>query len=94
MRAIAPAMVCMVTPITHPAMIMDVQAICGLWRTTMTPTEAKAEPVARKVRTGVHLRNIRIKISGYQINVIIFFIFETCKLIFESVKKKRLLIEK
>jgi hypothetical protein len=30
-------------------MIRDVQAMCGSWRSTIAPTEAKAEPVARKV---------------------------------------------
>ena len=56
----APAMICMVTPITHPAMIMDVQAMCGLWRSTIAPTEAKAEPVARKVPTA--LKNSAVSI--------------------------------
>src|SRR6266480_3502678 len=52
-RAIAPAMICMATPTTHPAMIIVVQAICGSWRSTIKPTDAKAEPVARNVPTAL-----------------------------------------
>ena len=44
-----PAMICMATPTTHPAMIIDIHATCGSWRSTITPTEAKAENAAKKV---------------------------------------------
>ena len=53
-RAIAPAMICMATPTTHPAMIMAVQAMCGSWRSTITPTDANAENAARKVPTALN----------------------------------------
>ena len=48
-RAIVPAMICMATPTTHPAMIIHIHAKCGSWRSTITPTQAKAENAARKV---------------------------------------------
>ena len=44
-----PATICMVTPTHHPAMIIQVQATCGSWRSTITPTLANAENAARKV---------------------------------------------
>ena len=39
----------MATPTTHPAMIMPIQVKCGSSRSTMSPTEAKAENAAKKV---------------------------------------------
>ena len=48
-RAIVPAMICMATPTTHPAMIIDIHPKCGSWRSTITPTHANAENAARKV---------------------------------------------
>ena len=44
-----PATICMVTPTTHPAMIIDIHIKCGSWRSTISPTEAKAENAAKKV---------------------------------------------
>ena len=44
-----PAMICMATPTTHPAMIIDIHTRCGSWRSTITPTDANAENAARKV---------------------------------------------
>jgi len=54
-RAIAPAVICMMTPTTHPSMIAMVQKMCGSARNTITPTETKAANAARKVPTA--LRN-------------------------------------
>src|SRR5437868_7889383 len=48
-RAIVPATICIVTPTTHPAMIIDIHTKCGSWRSTITPTQANAENAARKV---------------------------------------------
>jgi hypothetical protein len=42
-------MICMATPTTHPAMIIDIHTKCGSWRSTITPTLANAENAARKV---------------------------------------------
>src|ERR1700753_873503 len=54
-RAMAPAMICSVTPSTQPIMIIVVQAMCGLERNTITQTDANAVKAARKVPTA--LRN-------------------------------------
>jgi hypothetical protein len=54
-RAMAPAMICISTPTTHPSMIIVVQRMCGFSRNTITYTAAKAVNVARNVPTA--LRN-------------------------------------
>jgi hypothetical protein len=54
-REIAPAMICIVTPTTHPTMIMTVQKMCGSSRKTITLTDAKAVNAAKNVPTA--LRN-------------------------------------
>ena len=50
----------MATPTTHPAMIITIQAKCGSWRSTITPTEAKAENAARKVPTALSSSGVSI----------------------------------
>ena len=60
MRAIVPAMIYMATPTTHPAMIMPIQVRCGSWRSTITPTEAKAENAAKKVPTALSSSGVSI----------------------------------
>jgi len=51
----APAIICICTPTTHPNMIIVVQRMCGFSRNTITYTAAKAVNVARNVPTA--LRN-------------------------------------
>ena len=36
-----PAMICMATPTTHPAMIIHIHTKCGSWRSTITPTHSE-----------------------------------------------------
>ena len=59
-RAIVPAMICMATPTTHPAMIIQIHTRCGSWRSTITPTEANAENAARKVPTALSSSGVSI----------------------------------
>lgn len=54
-RAIVPETICIATPTIQPSMISEVQNRCGVSRSTMTPTEAKATSAARNVPTA--LRN-------------------------------------
>jgi hypothetical protein len=48
-RAIAPATICIITPTTHPSIIIIVQKVPGSSRSTITPTDTKAVNVARNV---------------------------------------------
>jgi hypothetical protein len=53
MRAIVPETICIATPSVHPSMIIEVQNRCGVSRSTITPTDAKATSAARKVPTAL-----------------------------------------
>src|ERR1700733_4347246 len=59
-RAIAPAMICMVRPNTHPSIVIIVQTMCGFSRSKITPTDTKAVNEARNVPTA--LRNSAVSI--------------------------------
>jgi hypothetical protein len=54
-RAIAPATICIKTPTIQPSQIIIVQKMCVSWRSTMIPTDEKADRAARNVPTA--LRN-------------------------------------
>jgi hypothetical protein len=59
-RAIVPAMICIITPTTHPSIVIIVQKVRGSSRSTITPTDTKAVNVARNVPTA--LRNSAVSI--------------------------------
>jgi hypothetical protein len=48
-RAIVPAMICIITPTTHPSIIIIVQKMCGFSRNAITLTDTKPVNVARNV---------------------------------------------
>lgn len=48
-RVIVPAMIYIITPTTHPSIIIIVQKMCGLSRNAITLTDTKPVNVARNV---------------------------------------------
>jgi hypothetical protein len=50
-RAIVPPMICIITPNTHPSIIIIVQKMCGFSRNAITLTDTKPVNVARNVPT-------------------------------------------